>query len=276
MIEPGTRVRHEPVIRQLTVSSVHHLGPSFRRVTLRGATPDELDSFTSVGPSDHCKVFFPDPGAGTITAPTLVDGRMQRPETGEVIARDFTPRSFRSNPDGAELDLDFYLHGDDGPASSWAEHATVGDRLVVAGPRGSRTPPTGMTQVVLTGDETALPAIARWIEMLPTSVEISALVTLGNPDDAAYLEPGHVNRARVVWLDKQPETLERAIRAHETIDQSTVVWAAGEATALIPIRRYLRRELGLAATQVMVDGYWKAGEPGRDHHAPIDPTDPED
>ena len=41
---------------------------------------------------------------------------------------------------------------------------------------------------------------------------------------------------------------------------------AGEANALKPIRRYLRRELGLSKDQVEVDGYWKKGDANLDHH----------
>ena len=99
---------------------------------------------------------------------------------------------------------------------------------------------------------------------------------LDNESDAAYLDPAHVNRARVVWLDKAKAGLERALRRLGPITDDTRVWAAGEATSLIPIRRYLRRELSLAASRVKVDGYWKRGEAGRDHHLPIDPADPED
>ena len=42
------------------------------------------------------------------------------------------------------------------------------------------------------------------------------------------------------------------------------------------LRRYLRRELALPAAQVALSGYWKRGTVAFDHHAPIDPEDPED
>ncbi|MBN9613092.1 MAG: SIP domain-containing protein, partial [Actinobacteria bacterium] len=48
---------------------------------------------------------------------------------------------------------------------------------------------------------------------------------------------------------------------------------AGEATALIPLRRHLRRERELPKAQVDVHGYWKRGTAGHDHHAPVDPSD---
>jgi len=251
LIERGQLVRHEPVIRNLTVARRTKLSPGIVRLTLAG--PD-LDGFTSLGAADHVKVLFPDD-----------------------VRRDFTPRTFRPAVDGgpAELDLDFYLHGD-GHASSWAANAAVGDPVTVAGPRGSRLPPTGVARVILSADESSLPAFARWIELLPEGVEIFGFVELDNASNAAYLDPDHVQKARVVWLDKAKGALERAIRALGPLNDDTFVWIAGEATTLIPIRRYLRRELGLPAEQVAIDGYWKRGEAGRDHHAPIDPDDPED
>lgn len=251
MIERGPLVRHDVVVRNLTVARSRALSPGLLRVTVRG---EQLDGFTSLGATDHVKLLFP-----------------------EDARRDYTPRAFRPAADGtpAELDLDFYLHGD-GPASSWAASAAEGDTLTVAGPRGSHLPPTGARRVILGADESALPAFARWIELLPDETEILGFVELDNPSDAAYLDPDHVHKARVVWLDKAACALERAIRALGPIGDDTFVWVAGEATTLIPIRRYLRRELGLPLAQVKIDGYWKRGEAGRDHHAPVDPEDPED
>lgn len=251
MIERGLLVRHDPVIRSLHVARTANLSPGFRRVTLTG---DELEGFTSLGPADHVKILLTD------------DAR-----------RDYTPREFRpaTTDIAAELDIDVYLH-EDGPAAAWAMGAAPGDEIRIGGPRGSHLIPTGASRVVLGADESALPAFARWIEMLPQETEIFGFVELDNQSDAAYLNPDHVHKARVLWLDKSDGALERALRALGPINDSTFVWVAGEATTLIPIRRYLRRELGLPQAQVKIDGYWKRGEADRDHHAPIDPDDPED
>lgn len=251
MIERGQIVRHEPVVRSVPVAKRTALSPGLVRFTLRG---EELAGFTSLGAADHVKALFP-----------------------HDVRRDYTPRAFRPGSEGQppELDIDFFLHGD-GPASGWAASATEGDTLTIAGPRGSHLPPTGARRVILGADESALPAFARWIEMFPEETEILGFAELDNPADAAYLDPDHVHRARVVWLDKAEGVLERALRGLGPIGDDTFVWFAGEATTLIPIRRYLRRELGLPASQVKIDGYWRRGEAGRDHHAPIDPSDPED
>ena len=44
---------------------------------------------------------------------------------------------------------------------------------------------------------------------------------------------------------------------HVTAD--TFVWAAGEASTLVPVRRYLKQELGLPKQHLSLHGYWKLG-----------------
>jgi NADPH-dependent ferric siderophore reductase len=265
VISSDLLVRHQPTVRTLSVARTAHLSPGFVRITLEG---DDLEGFSSLGPADHVKLSF---GAGVTTTDHL---------TAEppMVTRDYTPRQFRPGTADSlpQLDLDFFRHAGVGPATHWAHGAAVTDLLTVRGPRASRMVPSDVDRVILIADESALPAFARWIELLPESVEILGIVELDNESDAAYLDPAHVNRARVVWLDKAKAGLERSLRSLGAIGDDTHVWAAGEATTLIPIRRYLRRELSLPASRVKVDGYWKRGEAGRNHHLPIDPADPED
>ncbi|WP_207457475.1 siderophore-interacting protein [Herbiconiux sp. SYSU D00978] len=269
MITPGQTVRHELAMRRLTVAAADRVTPGFVRVTLAG---DDLASFRSLGPADHVKAFFPGPD-GIIRTPTVgPDGIRQRPEG--VVTRDYTPRRHTAD----RLEIDFAVHGGEGPATAWALRAEPGDELVVGGPRGSHLPPTGMTRVVLGSDASALPALARWIELLPADVEILALVELEDEADRAYLEPELVERARVHWVPattKGPTGIETAVRSL-AFDEDTFVWLAGEAGGLVPVRRYLRRQLGLPKEQVVVDGYWRIGVVALDHHAPLDPFDPMD
>jgi NADPH-dependent ferric siderophore reductase len=266
VINSDLLVRHDPAVRTLSVAGTAQLTPGFVRITLEG---EELEGFTSVGPADHVKLSFRDTG---VTGADLITAEPP------MVTRDYTPRLFRPGTHDSlpQLDIDFYRHTGVGPATHWAQGAAVADMLTVRGPRASRMAPTDLARVILIADESALPAFARWIELLPESVEILGLVELDDESDAAYLDPAHVNRARVVWLDKAKAGLERALRRLGPIADDTRLWAAGEATSLVPIRSYLRRELSLPASRVKVDGYWKRGEAGRNHHLPIDPADPED
>lgn len=258
------RVRHELVQRHLTVAQVNAVTSRIVRVTLSG----DLDGFVADGPADHLKVFFPDPATGTIATPGFARGGLGLSAPGRVIARDYTPLDAR--PDDGELDLDLILHGDTGPASAWAEHAVPGDRLVVAGPKSSTLVPDGLTDLVLVVDPTAFPAAARWLRLTPADVPVTMLLD-ATDEDARYFEglPG-TERATVLSGTNREATL-RSL----SIRPGTFVFLAGEAGTLVPLRRYLRRELGLGPDQVVASGYWRRGVAGLDHHAPVDPDDPD-
>lgn len=245
------------------MSATQQLTDELVRVSFTG----DMSGFTSTGPTDHVKVFFPD-ADGVLNAPSVgPDGRFVRDETVEYISRDYTPLHATAHT----LDLDFVLHGDDGVASRWAAQAAPGQELVIGGPRGSRQVPVGADSWLLIADSSALPALGRWFALAPAGQKVRALV-FGAESLAEYPLPPD---ADVEWVlgDFDPEPY-----VHE-IDLSTgtpFVWAAGEASSLIGLRRYLRRELGLPREQVDIDGYWRAGVANADHHAPIDPDDPED
>jgi NADPH-dependent ferric siderophore reductase len=259
-------VRHELVRRTITVLGVRQLTANVRRVTFGG---DSLVGFRSLGPEDHVKLLFPSPA-------------------GERIMRDYTPAAFRekggaagSSAGAPELDIDFVVHGIDGPASAFAVRAQPGDTLEIGGPRGSRLAPRGYRRFVLLADESSLPALSRWVaaadaagETDDVEVEVVAFVQSTDEQVLAYPIPTG-DRVAVTRIAPGAEAALTALGGLH-LDADSYVWAAGEATALIPVRRRLRRELGLSREQVKVDGYWKLGVGGLDHHAPLDPDDPED
>ena len=277
------RIRHEMAFRHVTVAAVDHVTPTMVRVTLRG---DELAGFAADGPSDHVKVYFPDPATGVLTAPTWDADGVHRPTDGIVISRDYTPRAFR--PEGsiaagspAELDLDFVLHGGDGgraggPASAWAAGAAVGDELVVGGPRGSLLAPTEVGHALLIADETGLPAFSRWLELLPASARITAVLLADDDATEDYLDEAQRARASVEWLFRfdGPGQLEESVHSIDT-DAIDYVWAAGEAGELTPVRRMLKHERGIGPDRMQLQGYWRRGVTNLDHHAPLDPSDPD-
>jgi len=270
--------RNRFTARRAHVIGVERVAPAILRVRVTG--PDFGD-FVSAGPSDHIRVFFPDPVTGELVAPTAVgpgeDGIVRPEAPGH--ARDFTP--LRVTTAGAEVavDLDFYLHPSPGPAAVWAAAASTGDELVIVGPRGSKGAPQGAARLVLVCDETALPSATRWAAEVPaaTAVDLIAITaddgawvgdylarTSGRSDVRIHpLPAGSGDQALIALFDRVGA------------DTSTFVFAAGEASALVALRRHLRRTLGLSPEQVAMSGYWKRGTAGFDHHAPIDPADPD-
>lgn len=277
-----TRVRYELAVRHLTVTAVTDLTPRLRRVTAGGP---ELAGFRSDGPTDHLRIFFADPQTGLLALPTVTPEGIRPPSEGRPVSRDYTPVNPSVDDSGGTVDLEFVLHGDDGPASAWAATAGVGDAVTIAGPRGSKLAPEGWPRVLLGADETALPSVRRWLELLPAQTAVEILAEVTDAADEAYLADLAALRpdggVTVTWLHRgaaRPGTtdlLEQAVR-DSRIDADTFVWCGGEATSLVPLRRYLRRELGLPKSQAEVAGYWRRGEAGFDHHAPLDPKDPDE
>lgn len=273
---PFTRetVRHPLAVRRATVAAVRHVVPTIVRVTLAGP---ELAGFAALGPADHVKLFLPDPATGTLTLPELGEDGMRRPTGGgAIISRDYTPLSTQVASDGATtLELDFVLHGDEGPASAWAARAEAGGELGIGGPRGSRLVPDGLGRLLVIADETALPATKRWLDLIAPAVAVTALFDVADDAVTGYFESEDaLIDAEWLYREDGPGQLDESLRSLGRIDDDTFVFMAGEATTLIPLRRYLRRELGLPAEQVAASGYWKRGIVNLDHHAPLDPGDP--
>jgi NADPH-dependent ferric siderophore reductase len=265
---------HLPSLRSLTVARVARITPVFARVTLSG--PD-LDDFPATAPDDPVTVYFPAPAAET--APALAATPAQNPAAGPVaglrgvglghpeptaaFARSVTPRAYRPSGGGhpAELDLDLVLHGD-GLASSWARTATAGDRLVIGCPDTTTALPDGARSVLLLGDETALPTIARWLEVLPEHVSIAGLIELRDERASGYLPDELRMRADILWLQRAhgDGLLAAAVRALGPLDDTTYVFGAGEAEAIGALRRQLRHEQGASTEQLALSAYWREGE----------------
>jgi len=257
------KIQHELKRRAVTVTVVRPLTPGMVRVTVTG---QDLVDFQAPGPADHLKIVLPGPD-------------------GDLLTRDYTPRAFRAGAGGGatptasglpEVDLDIVLHGDDGPASAWAAHAASGDQLLLGGPRGSFLIDEAGSAAVLIADETGFPAVARMIAALPADVPVTALLAPADPENSAYFDDVDTRDADLRWSTGACRSgeLEETVRALPDLE-GTWYFLAGESGLLIPLRRHLRHERGLPASQVVAQGYWKQGVAALDHHAPLDPGDPD-
>jgi len=267
--------RNRFTAREAVVTAVSRPVEEYVRVTLSGT---DFDDFESTGPTDHVKVFFPDPITGELVAPRAVgrgeDGIVS--PDGPAFARDFTPLNARLDPATGHraIDVDILLHVDPGPAAHWGMRAAVGDRLVVVGPRGSKSATQNAPRVLCIVDGTSLPAAGRWLAEVPAStrVEVIADVTGDLEWIRTYLRD---ETGRDAVVTAAGEDLVQALRG-AGVDGGTYVFAAGEASRLVALRRFLRRELALPRDQFALSGYWKRGTAAFDHHAPIDPDDQEE
>jgi len=250
------RLRHPLKMRLLQVLRTQLVAPHLLSVTFTG---DDLHDFVSASFDDHVKLFFPAPGESQPIFPTFSPEGVRITDSGpRPIARDYTPR--RYDPVARELEIQFVLHGDEGPASSWAAQAKPGDLLGIGGPRGSFVIPTGFDWFLMVGDETALPAIARRLEESPAGARVIAVLEV---DDDEHSKIAFETKAdtEIIWVRRngKPDPLETAVRKLQLPAGEGYVWAAGEGSAMRSIHAHLVGERGLHKSRIRAATYWKRG-----------------
>jgi NADPH-dependent ferric siderophore reductase len=167
---------------------------------------------------------------------------------GQFQGRYYTVRAW----DGIRLTLDVVVH-DVGLVTEWAAGDCVGDTVTVSEPKGSFTMPDGAGWLMLVGDLTALPAIARIAE----TVEVPTRVWAEVPDDVSSYLPG----LAVDWLDQPGDGESRLAEVVSDLvwpEGDGYFWMAGESAQMRAIRKHLMRDRALPSTAYDVMGYWRA------------------
>jgi NADPH-dependent ferric siderophore reductase len=149
------------------------LSPHMARITFSG---EQVADMATHAPDQRIKLFFPR-ADGSLPAipnrPDWYDIYRAVPPRQRAPMRTYTIRHLRA--ERCEVDVDFVLHGDGGPASRWAMRAEPGDPIQISAPNRSYggevggyewKPPSDVKRVLLIADETALPAAAGIVEEL--------------------------------------------------------------------------------------------------------------
>ncbi len=251
------RIRHETRLRLLDVQAVKHITPLMLRVTLAG---NQLAGFSSPGHADHIKIFFPATGSEPVMPELSPDGLAFPPDKPRPEMRDYTPRAF--HPETNTLDVDFVLHGD-GLASSWAAQAEIGQKIVIGGPRGSMIIPDAFDWYLLAGDETALPAISRRLEELPSSARAIAVIEVASAEEEQLLETEA--HAEIIWVHRNGEEagnndlLLRKIEELDLPEGDCYAFIAAESSISKAVRNHLVDQRRFNAEWVKAAGYWLRG-----------------
>jgi NADPH-dependent ferric siderophore reductase len=178
---------------------------------------------------------------------------------GQFQTRYYTVRSFA---DG-ELTLDVVVH-DEGLVTEWAGTDCVGDVVGISEPKGSFDLPADAGWVVLVGDLTGLPAVARISE----SVAVPVTAYVETPDGPL---PGYL-AGEVTWVDPpapHESGLADLVRGLTWPEGPGYFWMAGESAQMRDIRKHVRHDLGMGSAAYDVMGYW-SGSRGRQRRA-VDP-----
>jgi NADPH-dependent ferric siderophore reductase len=228
--------------------------PVIARVTLEG---EGLDAFAPVPYTDsYVNVAIPPAGA-PYAAPFALDELKSLPREQRPFRRRYTVR--RWDAAARHLTIEFVVHGDEGPAGSWAARAEAGDALVFTGPAGAYRPDPEADWHLMVGDESALPAIAASLEAVPADAPVLVRLVCDGPEHELALDtPGRLDLA---WLHRNGDAglLESAIAALEFPDGKVHAFIHGEAGETRAVRRHLLADRGVDPDRLSCSPYWRRG-----------------
>lgn len=256
----------------LNVVGSKRVSPNVVRVTLGG---DDMDLFTPMGFDQWFRLFLARDDQDSLRLPTRTSGMwyvqyLATPKARRPWVRNYTVRAAR--PDLREIDVDFVVHGDAGPASSFALSAQPGDRVGLLDQGVGYNPRLPHDWTLVVADETGLPAVAGICESLPDDARGLAVVEIPEAADAQdFRVPAGVELRWVVRDGAEPPAgvdprdllpgrlaLE-AVRSAELPSRPVYAYAVGESTLATGVRRHLVNDRGVPKTHVDFVGYWRHG-----------------
>ncbi len=201
--------------------------------------------------SDHLsRLVLGGPGLADFTSTGIPDEWVGLVVPGQFQSRYYTVRSW----DDGELVIDVVVH-DAGLVTEWVQGDCVGQGVTLTEPKGSFAMPADAGWLILVGDLTAMPAMAR----IADTVRVPTYVWAEVPDDLADYLPDHTS---VHWLDAPHDGESRLASVVESIEWPAgdgYFWMAGESAQMRAVRKHLMRERRLPSTAYDVMGYWRGG-----------------
>ncbi|WP_108503002.1 siderophore-interacting protein [Paracoccus indicus] len=225
-----------PGLSLMTVARVTCPTPGFLRVRLRGP---EAERFSR--DSLHFRLLLPPSGRAPIWPRIGANGRTLWPSGEDALHRPV----YTVAAQGQDwLDFDIFRH-DGSPTCAWAETVSPGAEVAIIGPGGGWCP--SGPALTLFGDQTALPAIARILQLAPDMVAgpVRAFI------DADAADLGALSGDPRVAIRRDLLTALRDVQ----LPQGGFVWFAGRAADARAARKHLV-ERGIAKRDFLAAAYW--------------------
>jgi len=245
------------VFKPLEVLRREQITPHMVRVTFTG---DEIQNIRSEAANDDIRIQIPEDFNATPLPPVVSFNplRLDYPENAHPSQiRAYTIR--RIDHTSNELDIDFFVH-EGGFASRWAEQAAPGQRVTIGGPHSFTLWDGTIETYILLGDETALPAIGRFVESAGSGTRVTVIAEIETEGEQQRWNTADGVTLDVTWLHQNsanPANLTKAIRALPVPSPQTVIFAAGESQTMRQLRRWMVNEWGIDKRQISIAGYWK-------------------
>lgn len=236
-----------PNFKLARVVSCEPLGASYFRMAVQG---DDMARFGHTGL--HFRVVRQkNPGRAPVWPVMGPKGTAEWPEADdELLDKVYTTRYFDAATGTLTFDI---FHHDGGFTCEWAKTNPVGQIVGIMGPGGGWFPEAD--NLLIAGDETAVPAIARILEQLPRSAQGQAIILVGGPKDVQPIEApaGY----RVTWLFRQAgDDLVAATKAASGADFASR-WFAAHQDEARAMRAFWKDEQKLNRRAFMSVAYWQ-------------------
>ncbi|MEL7974492.1 siderophore-interacting protein [Isoptericola sp. F-RaC21] len=284
----STRALSKPVDPHVLVAEVvttKRLSPHLQRVTLG---IEDIDRLTLVGDDQWFRLFLPRPGQDALKLPTRTSNLgwyaqyLATPRARRPLVRNYTIRAAR--PELREIDVDFVLHGHDGPAAAdeplgpgagFALAAQAGDRVGILDQGTYHRRQAACEWRLLVADESGLPAVAGICESLPDDARGVAVVEVPTADDRQdFRVPDGVD---LRWVERDRAAADDpvlgevpgraalafvrdSVREAELPAGAGYALVAGEQALAAGVRRHLVNDRQWPKASVDFVGYWRHGK----------------
>ena len=228
--------------RELTVIRKSFVTTNMLRITLGG---ENIKTIPEDQESGYVKLIFP---IGE-----------QKP-----LIRTYTIRNQRPN----EIDIDFVIHKDGGPASTWAKQTQPNDTILVGGPGPKKLIEESTDWQLFVGDMTALPAISVNLAKLPQDAKGYAILEVISEEDIQPLK--HPAGIELKWVinphpGENSSLLLDQIQLISWLKGSLSVWVACEFSSMKTLRAFFKNDIAIEKQNFYISSYWKLGN-NEDQH----------
>ncbi|MEE2950947.1 MAG: DUF2218 domain-containing protein [Pseudomonadota bacterium] len=245
-----------PHLHEVTVLRAEDITPRMRRVTFACR-----DVALFLKGDLHVRLLVPPQGRDPVWPGYRADGRIAWPDGEDaLLVRIYTIRSV--DAEKGELAVDFFEHQEtdvETLGADFARNARIGDKAAILGPGGGGIPKA--SSILLFGDESALPAIARIAAEVPAETRLRALIEV---EDAREEQPiTSAGTLDLRWLHRKSyaprsdSVLAEAARlAIEVMEKDDFIWFACEKKDVRSVRDALKRR-GHDKKRQYVAWYWE-------------------
>lgn len=243
----------------LRVMRKKYITPHYIRVWLTG---ENIDDFSDTVVGEHNKILIPRKGVNEIHFPRFDTEKrrwIQPDESVRPTIRTFTHRGIDLNT--KEIWIDFAVHGNESPASSWAIRATKGSLLGVMMKSGEGQLFPLVKNYLLVADATGIPVVSVILENLPKGSKGTCIIEVYGAEDVQEIS----TRAAVdfQWIFNstpgQNSGLAAAVKKLVLPEQDRYAYIAAEQQTVKELREYLRKEKSYTRDELEAYAYWKMG-----------------